>query len=231
MKKQANTKMIFFTFLILLSKTGAAMDNELLVKSIRELCKKNNIAISQLESELNFGAGLISRWVKNSPSIDKIVDIANYFHVSLDEVVGYCYQGNDLFIKILVEETENKSISWEELSATLLEGKAYQTEFKGGYIKICASYHNNIVSPTNLELYIRPPRNKEYVKQEYGQNELQYLWKQILFTLPKVPVEVKAEKFKIDFVNCKKKDNKQDNKKSDLKIPTAFDMLDLLEDT
>ena len=65
------------------------MDNEQLVKSIRQLCKNRNIAISQLENDLNFGAGLISRWSKNSPSIDKIVDIANYFHVSIDEVVGY----------------------------------------------------------------------------------------------------------------------------------------------
>ena len=66
------------------------MDNELLVKSIREICKSNNITPSQLEAELGFGAGLISRWTKSSPSLDKIVDIADYFNVPLTSCCGSC---------------------------------------------------------------------------------------------------------------------------------------------
>lgn len=88
------------------------MDNEQLVKSIRQLCKNKNIAISQLENELNFGAGLISRWNKNSPSIDKIVDIADYFHVSIDEVVGHNNIINDKFLEKLISQTEKKIIQW-----------------------------------------------------------------------------------------------------------------------
>ena len=95
------------------------MDNELLVKSVRDLCKKNNITPSQLESELKFGAGLISRWTKSSPSVDKIIDIADYFHVTLDEVVGR-NQGiedyeNDIIIP-LMQMTTNKEIQWEIVS-------------------------------------------------------------------------------------------------------------------
>lgn len=88
------------------------MDNELLVKSIRKLCKKNNIAVSQLESDLNFGAGLISRWIKSSPSLDKIVDIADYFHVSIDEVVGRNNIVKDKFLEKLISQTEQQIIQW-----------------------------------------------------------------------------------------------------------------------
>ncbi len=89
------------------------MNNELLVKTIRNLCKRNNIPVSQLENELNFGAGLISRWLKSSPSIDKIIDIADYFHISLDEVVGRDRSNiNSEFIKVLYERTVNKEIHW-----------------------------------------------------------------------------------------------------------------------
>lgn len=92
------------------------MDNELMVKTIRELCMKNNISISQLESDLEFGAGLISRWTKSSPSIDKIVDIADYFHVSLDEVVGYQNVVNDKFLEKLISQTANKTVIWNKYS-------------------------------------------------------------------------------------------------------------------
>ena len=93
------------------------MDNELLVKSIRKLCKENNITPAQLETKLNFGAGLISRWSKSSPSIDKIIDIADYFNVTLDEVVGRDIelnnsQDNDLLIS-LIQMTNSKEIKWE----------------------------------------------------------------------------------------------------------------------
>ena len=68
------------------------MNNERMIETIRELCKKNNITPTKLEEELGFSQGLISRWKDKTPNIDRIIDIADYFHVSLDEVVGYKQQ-------------------------------------------------------------------------------------------------------------------------------------------
>lgn len=93
------------------------MDNELLVKTIRTLCKDNNISVSQLESDLSFGAGLISRWTKSSPSLDKIIDIADYFHVTLDEVVGRnkkLVDENYEFINLIIEQTKNGQLQWDD---------------------------------------------------------------------------------------------------------------------
>lgn len=90
------------------------MGNELLVKTIRELCQKSGISISQLETDLNFGTGLVSRWTKSSPSIDRIVDIADYFNISLDEVVGYRNIIDDKFIEKLISQTVDKTIKWNK---------------------------------------------------------------------------------------------------------------------
>ena len=64
------------------------MDGNLLIDNIRMLCKKNKVSISKLESDLFLSPGLISRWNKSMPSMDKIMDIAEYFGVSIDELVG-----------------------------------------------------------------------------------------------------------------------------------------------
>ena len=201
------------------------MDNEQLVKSIRQLCKNKNIAISQLENELNFGAGLISRWNKNSPSIDKIVDIANYFHVSLDEVVGYKQNLNDEFLNKLHEQTENDSITWENCETLNQHGHnvkkysdfeipgqyigegeketSYATCFNNGYI-IMYAYHryDQIINPYNIILFIQPNDDAYLVDQHYTKEELYSLWIKILNHLGNnAPDEIKAEDLKNNFIN------------------------------
>ena len=56
---------------------------------IKELCAENNITINKLETELGMSQYSIGRW-KNStcPTIDKISKIAQFFHVSIDYLVG-----------------------------------------------------------------------------------------------------------------------------------------------
>ncbi len=201
------------------------MDNEQLVKSIRQLCKNRNIAISQLENDLNFGAGLISRWNKNSPSIDKIVDIANYFHVSLDEVVGYKLNKNDEFLNMLYEQTSSGSIVWENSEVMNKKGlmvkqytdfyihgeylsdddkeTTYATCFNSGYIAIYAyHYYDKILYPYNLMLFIQPSNDSFLVNQHYTKEELAGLWVKILNSLgDNIPDEIKAEDMKNEFVS------------------------------
>lgn len=61
----------------------------ILYQRIKTLCKKQGISISKLESELGFGNSSIKKWERNSsPSIDKIIKVANYFNVSVDYLIG-----------------------------------------------------------------------------------------------------------------------------------------------
>ena len=56
---------------------------------VKQLCDENGITINKLESELGLGRYTITRW-KNaaSPSVQTVSLIANYFHVSIDYLVG-----------------------------------------------------------------------------------------------------------------------------------------------
>ena len=61
----------------------------ILYDRIKELCSKNGITISKLESELDFGVSSIKKWeYSSSPSVDKVLKIATYFNVSVDYLLG-----------------------------------------------------------------------------------------------------------------------------------------------
>ena len=60
----------------------------MLVEKIKKLCSSHGISIPKLEEHLNFGAGTISKWKKSAPGADKVLKVAEYFHVSTDYLLG-----------------------------------------------------------------------------------------------------------------------------------------------
>lgn len=84
-----------------------------IVENIRSLCKKCGISIPKVEKELGFGNGAIYNWDKNSPSIDKLQKVANYFKVSIDYLLGR----GDIYDRgwVLKEERESQGLSEKEL--------------------------------------------------------------------------------------------------------------------
>ena len=60
----------------------------MLLENIKHLCKKNGETLSSLEKELGFGKGTISRWAKNSPSIENVRKVADHFGVSVDCLIA-----------------------------------------------------------------------------------------------------------------------------------------------
>lgn len=148
------------------------MENEKLLESIRNLCKNSNISITKLEEELKFSQGLISRWKDKVPNLERIIDIADYFDVSIDEVIGRDqYTINNDFLNILYQKTINKKIIWstynnkqdesgikqysQEFNTDLFTGReefeewveynqqmSYYFEYLGGYISIYALYES-----------------------------------------------------------------------------------------
>lgn len=102
------------------------MNNEILVANIRNLCKIKDMGVSQLEKRLGFGSGLISRWTKSDPSLSKVMDVANYFEVSIDLLCNTIIsEGNllyNLFVENLSNKTINRTIKWNILNKN---GKDY----------------------------------------------------------------------------------------------------------
>ena len=65
-----------------------------LKERIKDLCKKNNISMNQLEQELDFGKGYISKLGKSTPNATKIQQIANRLGVTVDYLMTGNTEGN-----------------------------------------------------------------------------------------------------------------------------------------
>ena len=58
-----------------------------LVERIKKLAKEHGTNLANLERELGISNGVIRRWDNASPTCDKILRIADYFSVSVDELL------------------------------------------------------------------------------------------------------------------------------------------------
>lgn len=59
-----------------------------IVYTIKDLCYEKGISVGTLEKQLGFGNGSIYRWDKNSPTIEKVTKVADYFNISVDYLLG-----------------------------------------------------------------------------------------------------------------------------------------------
>lgn len=85
-----------------------------LKERIRELCKINGTSIPNLESELGFGSGTISKWDKSAPSVDKLQKIAKHFNVSIDYLAtGQEYDSPE--VDTLAAHFDGDKLSEEEM--------------------------------------------------------------------------------------------------------------------
>lgn len=104
------------------------MNNDVLLSKIRELCKKNNIAVAYLEKKMGMGAGTISRWNKANPSFDKIISIAKYFKVSIDYLAGYDVDYDD---SMNIDENTLKIIDYlMEMTTKVEENESFWRDYK-----------------------------------------------------------------------------------------------------
>lgn len=61
----------------------------MLYDNVQQLCKKHNISIFKLEQTCGIGNGAIGKWngKVSTPRIDTLKTIADYFGVSVDELL------------------------------------------------------------------------------------------------------------------------------------------------
>jgi hypothetical protein len=59
----------------------------MLLATINTLCKQNSITVTELERILEFGNGTIHKWDKGKPAIDKVIKVAEYFSVGVDDLI------------------------------------------------------------------------------------------------------------------------------------------------
>ena len=59
-----------------------------MLAKIESLCKERNISITALEAKLGFGRCTILKWKTSSPTVDKLKKVADYFGVSIEELLA-----------------------------------------------------------------------------------------------------------------------------------------------
>lgn len=60
----------------------------MVLSRIKELCKENDISLSELADIIGVGKTTIGKWDKSAPSIDKIARVAKYFNTTTDYIIG-----------------------------------------------------------------------------------------------------------------------------------------------
>mgnify|MGYP001027782353 CR=1 FL=1 len=165
------------------------MNNEVLLANIRNLCKNKGVAIVTLEKHLGIGAGTISRWNKANPSFDKIMAIADYFQVSIDELAGrsvekrteHVDETTERIIQYLLRESKDEKNAgfWhdyedetpeaefmlEKLAYRRNNGKLFYACDEDGYylLEVCYQMDANFDYKTYLKLYLMPDERTEPV--------------------------------------------------------------------
>lgn len=104
-----------------------------LKERIKELCKKNNISMNQLEKELGFGVGYISKLGNTTPNTKKIQLIADYFKVTVD----YLMTGKELEFSVEMADIDTDLIMLERrLKEYALKLSKLSTEDRNDIMKM-----------------------------------------------------------------------------------------------
>ena len=60
---------------------------KVIYENILARCKKEGISISALEAKCGLGNATIRGWEKSNPRVDRIKPVADYFGVTIDELI------------------------------------------------------------------------------------------------------------------------------------------------
>lgn len=60
----------------------------MIYKNIISLCNAKNISVAKLERETGLSNGTVGKWKKTSPTIDNVVKVADFFGVTVDDLIS-----------------------------------------------------------------------------------------------------------------------------------------------
>lgn len=106
---------------------------------IKSLAREHGFSIRSLEEKLGFGNGTIRRWQTQTPGIDKIQKVADYFDVSIDYLLGRNQTPKDATEK---ETKELKNILQNEAGLTYSQ-EAVTPEDRAAIDSMIAGYYWN----------------------------------------------------------------------------------------
>lgn len=67
----------------------------MIYKNILRLCKNRSISVAKLEKEIGLGNATIRTWRTSSPSVDRLKLVADFFNVTVDELISRNMEAED----------------------------------------------------------------------------------------------------------------------------------------
>lgn len=83
---------------------------------IKELCAEKGITITKLESLMKMSQSTIGKWRTATPTVDKLIKVAQYFHVSLDYITGLSNIRETAENIAKDTRLQNITVMWDQLS-------------------------------------------------------------------------------------------------------------------
>ena len=185
---------------------GKWMDTDVLYANIKENCAQIGISMSQLEKELNFGTGAMGKWKQSAPSIEKVAAVAEYFHISLDELCGLKIKREkpkSRFMSSVIQKTLKGELVWYPCSYQELENIKFSPPIilDGHY-----EWYSAVFGSGSLYVYRQEENVMLYVsleghckKQEEDSQQLQELWDVLQYK--EQEIQEKINEYKKTFIN------------------------------
>lgn len=102
-----------------------------LLLTIKMLCKRHGITVAELERKAGLSHSTIARWDRNAPSIDKVCAVADFFGISIDELLGRSAPEISAADRQILELFRQLNEDGQGAAVAMLQGLARQP----GYIK------------------------------------------------------------------------------------------------
>lgn len=181
------------------------MDNKAIAKNIKTNIQESGFTLSEIEKTLGFSPGLISRWGKSLPTLDRVISIAEHINMSLDELVGFeltlsedMTNNYDFVVEDLIIKSNTGQIEWDAYNnimhcplydnldtyyhtSALSDCDAYEIyiyPYMDGYILITASIYMEYGDDMTVKVrfIVIPDKTSEAVVHLVDENKIYKLW-------------------------------------------------------
>ena len=105
-----------------------------LLAHIRKVCAERGTTIAKVEKAIGFNK-VIYNWDKYTPSIDKVAAVADYFGMSIDELIGRTPPSVSRSERAVLDLLDQLNSGGQDAALAMLQGLVQQP----GYIKSCQS--------------------------------------------------------------------------------------------
>lgn len=156
---------------------------------VKNICKEQQITVSELEQQSGLSRGAIGRWKNELPkSITSLIKISQILNVSTDYLLGLdnsrSNTNNDSIMELIIHKTYNSGMEWERITYNKLPNNPLNINksIYNSYITYISKFKNNKIVFIYSEdkywgnkYYLFLNKNGDYMPINYMDSEIEKL--------------------------------------------------------